>query len=162
MVFVTINYRLGLLGFMPPFDESIPANLGLKDMRLALQWVKKNIASFGGDSNNVTLMGESAGGAAVWYQYLDEHNQEEELFHKVFTQSGAPLSPWANFADYQECFANYVDKVFEGTKVPADQLVDKIKLVPPEKLLMVAEEYKEENPAGPYPFRPFFPPWKTL
>lgn len=58
-IVVTINYRLGALGFLG--DE----NYGILDMVSALRWVQRNIASFGGDANNVTIFGESAGGSAV-------------------------------------------------------------------------------------------------
>lgn len=70
-VFVSFNYRLGLLGFLPmnglTGKEKYPdsANLGILDQIAALSWVKKNIASFGGDPGNVTLMGDSAGGTCI-------------------------------------------------------------------------------------------------
>lgn len=61
VVLVTINYRLGPVGFLSLDDPEleIPGNAGLKDQTFGLKWVKKNIASFGGDPNNVTIMGES-------------------------------------------------------------------------------------------------------
>ena len=59
IVVVTINYRLGALGFRGR------DNAGLSDQVNALQWVRNNIASFGGDPSQVTIMGESAGGASV-------------------------------------------------------------------------------------------------
>ena len=64
VVLVTINYRLGVLGFLhePALGET---NFGMRDMVAALRWVRDNIASFGGDPDNVTIFGESAGGAAV-------------------------------------------------------------------------------------------------
>ena len=64
VVLVTINYRLGVLGFLhePALGET---NFGMRDMIAALRWVRDNIANFGGDSDNVTIFGESAGGAAV-------------------------------------------------------------------------------------------------
>lgn len=69
IVLVTINYRLGLLGFLSLDDPSleVPGNVGLKDMVMALQWVHNNIAQFCGNPNNVTIFGESAGAAAVEY-----------------------------------------------------------------------------------------------
>ncbi|MEU6223632.1 carboxylesterase family protein [Streptomyces sp. NPDC047042] len=63
VVCVTVGYRLGVDGFAPLDDT--PANLGLRDLLLALEWVRENIGAFGGDPGRVTLAGQSAGGAAV-------------------------------------------------------------------------------------------------
>ncbi len=63
VVCVTVGYRLGVDGFGPLDD--VPANLGLRDLLLALDWVRENIAAFGGDPDRVTIAGQSAGGAAV-------------------------------------------------------------------------------------------------
>lgn len=68
-VVVTLNYRLGLLGFFahPALraEDSAPANYGFMDQQLALDWVQRNIAAFGGDPENVTISGESSGGGSV-------------------------------------------------------------------------------------------------
>ena len=61
LVVVTINYRLGPMGFMALEGSSIAGNQGLKDQLMALRWVKENIANFGGDPNRITIAGESAG-----------------------------------------------------------------------------------------------------
>ncbi|MGW2517350.1 carboxylesterase family protein [Streptomyces sp. NPDC001617] len=63
VVTVTVGYRLGVDGFAPL--DGVPTNLGLRDLLLALDWVRDNIAAFGGDPDRVTLAGQSAGGAAV-------------------------------------------------------------------------------------------------
>ncbi|MFC4507265.1 MULTISPECIES: carboxylesterase family protein [Streptomyces] len=63
VVLVTAGYRLGVDGFAPL--DGVPANLGLRDLLLALDWVRENIAAFGGDPERITLAGQSAGGAAV-------------------------------------------------------------------------------------------------
>ncbi|CAH1962614.1 unnamed protein product [Acanthoscelides obtectus] len=72
IVVVTINYRLGALGFLTTEDEVIPPNLGLRDQNLALKWVIDNIDLFGGDPGNIVLMGESAGSASVGYHLLSK------------------------------------------------------------------------------------------
>jgi carboxylesterase type B len=62
IVLVTINYRLGLLGFLALGIPECPGNAGFKDQVLALKWVQSHIEKFGGDPNKVTIMGHSAGG----------------------------------------------------------------------------------------------------
>lgn len=93
VVVVTINYRLGRLGF---FDHPALAaeraagepggNYGLMDMVRALRWVQDNAAAFGGDAGNVTLFGESAGGAAVTRLMISP--EARGLFHRAVVQSG--------------------------------------------------------------------------
>lgn len=88
VVVVSINYRLGYLGFfyMPDIPDTT-ANAGLLDMVAALEWVKKNISKFGGDPKNVTIFGESAGGMAV--SSLLAMPTAKGLFHKAIPHSGA-------------------------------------------------------------------------
>lgn len=89
IILVTINYRLGAYGFMCLDVPSVPGNQGLKDQFTALQWVKENIAVFGGDPNDVTLSGQSAGGASVDFHIYSPH---ERLFNKAIIQSGTSQS----------------------------------------------------------------------
>lgn len=92
VVVVTMNYRLGRFGFFahPALTKETPAgpqaNFALMDMIAGLQWVKRNIAAFGGDATNVTIFGESAGGAAV--NQLMISPPARGLFHKAISQSG--------------------------------------------------------------------------
>lgn len=95
VVVVSINYRLGILGWLShpalregahnPRDAS--GNFGILDMIMALQWVQNNIDSFGGDPDNVTIFGESAGGRNVFA--LLASPQANGLFHKAIVQSGS-------------------------------------------------------------------------
>ena len=92
-VIVTVNYRLGRLGFFahPALTREDPngqlGNYGIMDQVAALRWVKRNIASFDGDPANVTLFGESAGAGTV--QILMSSPTSQGLFHKAISQSGA-------------------------------------------------------------------------
>jgi para-nitrobenzyl esterase len=92
VVVVSMNYRLGPLGFMahPALGNEV-ANFGLLDMVAALRWVQRNIAAFGGDPGNVTIFGASAGGQAV--NMLMVSPQARGLFHKAIAQSG--YAAWA-------------------------------------------------------------------
>ena len=90
MVMVSINYRLGLFGFLSLGTSEVPGNMALLDQVMALKWIQRNIKHFGGDPNMVTIMGESAGSWSVTYHMLSPLSKG--LFHRVIAQSGAPLS----------------------------------------------------------------------
>src|SRR5207244_5548439 len=92
VVVVTINYRLGALGFLHLADVggeqyASSGNVGLLDQVAALTWVRDNIATFGGDPDNVTIFGESAGGMSVGR--LLRLPWARGLFHRAIPQSGA-------------------------------------------------------------------------
>lgn len=87
VIVVSVTYRLGLLGFLGGAGGRA-ANLGLLDILEALRWVKANIAAFGGDTDNITLFGQSAGGDAIAHLMISEGAQE--LFRRAIIQS-APL-----------------------------------------------------------------------
>jgi para-nitrobenzyl esterase len=91
VVVVTINYRLGMLGFFahPALDAEghMAGNYGFMDQQFALGWVKRNIAAFGGDPGNMTIFGESAGGLSVYSQLASP--LATGLFHRAIAQSGA-------------------------------------------------------------------------
>lgn len=87
IVVVTINYRLGMFGFSDLSDLGVPTNLGLRDQIAALQWVRENIGAFGGDLDQVTLAGESAGSFSV--SLLTLAPAAQGLFHRAILQSGA-------------------------------------------------------------------------
>ncbi|XP_030753701.1 esterase B1-like [Sitophilus oryzae] len=95
VVLVTINYRLGIFGFLRIKDPKfhINGNMGFKDQVAALRWVKNNIIQFNGDPNNITLFGESAGSASVHLHILSPLSSN--LFHKAILQSGSALNPWS-------------------------------------------------------------------
>ncbi|XP_030380518.1 cholinesterase 1 [Scaptodrosophila lebanonensis] len=96
VIMVSMSYRLGPFGFLSTGNEHMPGNFGLKDQRLALQWVQKHIGSFGGDPQLVTIFGHSAGGASTHFHMLSEGSKG--LFQRAMTLSGA-LAPWAKFEE---------------------------------------------------------------
>ncbi|XP_070531879.1 acetylcholinesterase-like [Ptychodera flava] len=94
-VVVSMNYRLGSLGFSAFYTENEPGNLGLIDQAIALRWVKRNIEHFGGDPRRITLIGHSAGAASVGFHLLSPMIRKQKLFHRAVLQSGTPNAPWA-------------------------------------------------------------------
>ncbi|CAH2075634.1 unnamed protein product, partial [Iphiclides podalirius] len=93
VILVTFNYRLGPLGFICLHIKEAPGNAGLKDQLAALRWVKKNIAAFGGDPDNITLFGESAGATST--SLLLASNHTKGLINRAIIQSGSSISNWA-------------------------------------------------------------------
>ncbi|EDV93357.1 uncharacterized protein LOC6564319 [Drosophila grimshawi] len=94
VIVVTVNYRLGVLGFMRPgINAHNIANYALLDQIAALHWIKENIGSFGGDNTRVTLMGHSTGAACV--NYLMVSPVASGLFHRAILMSGSAMSDWA-------------------------------------------------------------------
>jgi para-nitrobenzyl esterase len=98
VIVVTINYRLGYLGFFahPAIDAEghLNGNYGLMDQQLALKWVRDNIAGFGGNPDRITIFGQSAGGQSVYSQLASP--LAAGLFRRAIAESGAI----ASFQDY--------------------------------------------------------------
>ncbi|XP_053689444.1 esterase B1-like [Sabethes cyaneus] len=90
VIAIAMNYRLGPFGFLSLPEAGIYGNAGLKDQLLVLKWVKENIVQFGGDPDNVTLFGESAGSISAYLHYLSPNSRK--YFHRVICQSGIPSS----------------------------------------------------------------------
>eukprot|EP00095_Tigriopus_kingsejongensis_P008411 maker-scaffold9_size846264-snap-gene-7.26 protein:Tk08411 transcript:maker-scaffold9_size846264-snap-gene-7.26-mRNA-1 annotation:"PREDICTED: acetylcholinesterase-like" len=100
VVFVAIQYRLGVLGFMFLGEgTNIPGNMGFLDQVKALQWIQNNIGTFGGNPEDVTLVGESSGANSAAMHMISP--KSEGLFHKVILQSSALNAPWA-YAEPEE------------------------------------------------------------
>lgn len=93
IVVVTLNYRLTAFGFLSTGDKHAQGNYALKDVLLALKWIKQNIRNFGGDDSKITLAGESAG--AVMTHHLSMSHKTEGLFHQAIMMSGNVLMPFS-------------------------------------------------------------------
>lgn len=142
---VTINYRLGIMGFacLPQLEEEAghTGNYGLYDQMTAIQWVKDNIASFGGDPDNMTIMGQSAGGASV--QLLCQSPLTDGLFQRAVMSSGCGMGNMlmgsldSNKAFWQEVMSRC------GCQTLAD-----FRALPAEKLFEAYSQYKKEIKGG--------------
>jgi len=128
VVFVSINYRLGSLGFLDLTSvdpaEAGSGNVGLLDQVAALEWVRDNIGTFGGDAGNVTVFGESAGSMSV--SLLLSMEAARGLFHRAIAQSGGSMAkPSSQAADDTAEFmaAAGVSTVAELRSMPIEELL---------------------------------------
>ena len=146
VILVTIEYRLGILGFMDfstvsggeDYKNSI--NLGLLDQICALKWIQKNIKNFGGDPNKVTIFGSSSGGASA--VFLTLMNESKGLFKRIISQSGSLAISFS-----KEDYELITKKILK--KTDAKNMEDLIALSE-EK---IAEIYKDLNDYNNYPQR---------
>jgi para-nitrobenzyl esterase len=147
---VSMGYRLGIFGLyaQPELTAESPrhasGNQGLLDMVAALQWVKKNIASFGGDPDNVTIFGESAGSFAV--SALMGSPLAQGLFHKAIGESGAMFSstrPTRSLADAEAAGAKFAQDAFGTTSL------EKLRTLPAQEILDAAMKPGARDGYGP-------------
>lgn len=134
IIFVSINYRVGVLGFLvhpelgKESDNKVSGNYGLLDQVAALQWIKKNITAFGGDPEKVTIAGQSAGSMSVCA--LVSSPLAKGLFRGAIAQSGGILFAFMN-RDYDQAEkegAAFMDRmkaanIAELRKIPAEELI---------------------------------------
>jgi len=137
IVFVSLQYRLGVFGFLTTEDKSAPGNWGLHDQHLALKWVKQNIAKFGGNPEMITLIGMSAGGASVHYHLLSP--QSDGLFHRALAMSGSALCWWANIPNQKDTAIQLANKVGCPSDDSSD-LVECLRGLPMEDVMAAQEK----------------------
>ena len=108
VVVVSLNYRLGNLGFLALDDGITNGNYGLQDIITALEWIQEYIVNFGGDPSRVTIFGQSAGAAAV--RALLASPKAEGLFHGAIMQSNpAGFSAFGPYSNYSTIEKHYQD-----------------------------------------------------
>ena len=145
VVCVTVNYRLGVEGFLYlGADDPAPANLGLLDQIAALEWVRDNIADFGGDPGQVTLFGQSAGAMSIGT--LLAVPRAQGLFRRAILQSGAAQHTLST--DTAELVGRHLARRLD---IPATR--EAFAAVPPDLLLSVQRGLRGEISADPEPDR---------
>ncbi|XP_075974998.1 juvenile hormone esterase-like [Anticarsia gemmatalis] len=156
VVLVTINYRLDALGFLCLDTEEVPGNAGLKDQVAALRWVKANISNFGGDPNNVTVFGESAGGASTSLHIVSP--MSKGLFQRAIPMSGVPSCDWSmSFMPQKRAFV--LGKILGFETNDPNELLEFLQKVPVEKLVdtnptVMSFEDRNNNILKMYHFTP--------
>lgn len=151
IIFVTFNYRLGILGFLSTEDDVIPGNNGLKDQVMALEWIQKNIQYFGGNSKSITLTGLSAGGASVHLHYLS--HKSRNLFQRGFSQSGVALNPFS----LQEKALEKAKKLGRLVKCPIKEIQTMVKCLKQRPFKTILKQIKFFFGYLFLPFSPFAP-----
>ncbi len=126
VIVVTINYRLGALGFLAhpaltgEFPDGISGNYGFQDQQAALKWVRRNIRAFGGNPEKVTVFGESAGGLSTFVNLVSP--TARGLFDRAIIESGAYLLTPPTLAQAEAAGANFANAVQCNQSNPADVL----------------------------------------
>ncbi|XP_025192338.1 esterase E4-like isoform X2 [Melanaphis sacchari] len=150
-VYVSINYRLGVLGFATTGDNILPANNGMKDQVAALKWIQQNIVVFGGNPNNVTITGMSAGASSVHYHMISP--MSNGLFNRAILQSGSAFCHWS----YTENVEQKTKYIANMLGCPTNNSVDIVECLRSRPGLAIAKSFIEFMPWLYNPFSPFGP-----
>lgn len=141
IVVVTMNYRLNLFGFLTSKEivaeqkaagYSPVMNLGLDDQRASLEWIQRHVALFGGDPSQVTLSGESAGGASIWHQI--KAKTDKPLFRRAIIRSFPP-GGLRTFQESQQEFDEVVAKLGIAADAPDFVKMNALKSVPASEIV---------------------------
>jgi carboxylesterase type B len=155
IIYVALNYRLTIFGFArtPLLKDSQSLNVGIRDQRTAFQWVKDNIAAFGGDSERITVFGLSAGGTFASLHLVSYGGERGVPFNRVWTMSGSPGRALNMSSEMTEMHTSAVAKSV-GCK--DDEVLQCLREIPMEQLLDAAMQYSVANqpPAGLFTFIP--------
>uniref|UniRef100_A0A087XBD3 Carboxylic ester hydrolase n=2 Tax=Poecilia formosa TaxID=48698 RepID=A0A087XBD3_POEFO len=144
VIVVTLGYRVGSLGFLSAGDSTMPGNYGLWDQQAAIAWVYRNIRSFGGDPSNITVFGESAGGASVNFQILTPHNKG--MIKRAISQSGVALSPWAINQNPRK----FAEEVALQVNCPIDsRMATCLRMTDPKALTLAGKIHLSGSPDNP-------------
>ena len=155
VVVVTLNHRLGPIGLLAhpalskESSEGVSGNYLFLDLIASLQWIKDNIAAFGGDPDNVTIFGESGGGAKV--SIMMASPLAKGLFHKAICESGTATAILQGNS-LEEC-ENYGKKLFEklGLHSSARDALEQVRNVPWGKILEASQTMTSSNGLSPIP-----------
>ncbi|KAI1105597.1 Alpha/Beta hydrolase protein [Jackrogersella minutella] len=158
VIYVALNYRITIFGFarLPVLKDQKSLNVGMRDQRAGFQWVKDNIAAFGGDAERITAFGLSAGGTFTSLHLMAYGGEKGVPFTQAWAMSGPPGTALNITADATEIHTLAVaDKVGCSDKTD-EELLSCLRDVPMEKLTEMAMDYSRENhpPAGMFTFIP--------
>ncbi|OKL60159.1 hypothetical protein UA08_04901 [Talaromyces atroroseus] len=157
---VSFNYRLGSLGFLPSklsAKEGI-LNLGLHDQVLLFEWVQENIQAFGGDKDNITLAGLSAGAHSVGHHMMRYSQSNPGPFQRVIIESGSPTSRAVRRYDaeiHEQQFQDFLEQVKCANDIPEDEIFPFLRSLPLETITQAQNAvFDKYNPSLRWAFQP--------
>ncbi|XP_052810175.1 bile salt-activated lipase-like [Mya arenaria] len=144
VILVTLNYRVGPLGFLSTMDEICPGNFGFWDQRLALEWVNDNIGYFGGDSERITIFGESAGaiGVALQSMYPGDNGK---IFQRAICESGVGSVSFINYTRDTTYMVNAIAERLNCMARSNAEIITCLRHVPWKKLMEVVMDLNENQ-----------------
>lgn len=163
VVVVTMNYRLGALGFLSLKNKAldVPGNAALKDQLMAIKFVKKNIENFGGDPANITLFGQSAGGSSVSWHCVSE--QSKGLFQKAIIMSGCVLNRFSLTPQRDWAFRLAQKLGYEGVGTDEESILNFLHEADPVEIVRVQDSLLKSDERGKIsmPFAPTIEHYET-
>ncbi|OTA82015.1 hypothetical protein M434DRAFT_37307 [Hypoxylon sp. CO27-5] len=147
VVYIALNYRLTIFGFaqLPILKEQKSMNLALRDQRVGLEWIKNNIAAFGGDPDRITVFGLSAGGTLASLHLLSYGGKEGVPFTQVWAMSGPPGTALNVTTNAVELHTRAVAEKVQCGAAKDQDILDCLRRVPVEELTSAAMEYSRNN-----------------
>lgn len=147
VILVTLNYRLGFLGFLSLGTAEYSGNMGLKDQQLALKWIHSNIGHFSGNNQRITLFGQGVGGVSAHFHMLS--SESRKYFHNAIPMSGTVNNLWALYEKNEHKTLAYKLAANLGQpKYTLEELIDFLKTVPANKTLEYDHEAFEADRTG--------------
>ncbi|KAL1748405.1 Alpha/Beta hydrolase protein [Schizophyllum fasciatum] len=156
LIFVSVQYRLGLFGFLAgqAVDDYGDLNAGLLDQRAALRWVRRYIGAFGGDPSKVTIFGESAGGAGIYYQLIAKDGDNEGLYVRAIADSPS-LGPLLDCTSpYEEGLLREVAEAVDCSDPDPAALLACLRATDVGTLAAASPRVLAQHPASIYAFGP--------
>ncbi|XP_054007358.1 juvenile hormone esterase-like isoform X1 [Hylaeus anthracinus] len=152
VVVVSVNYRLGALGFLYLNNTKVLGNAAMKDQVLGMRWVQDNIAAFGGDKTKVTVAGQSAGCAAVLLHHLSD--KSKDLFTRSICHSGTPLVLLFSTPVSALKSAHRLAAALGVDNKDTNQIYRELVNIPAMKLVLATSSFKGLSLSDLLPFRP--------
>ena len=140
MVVVSINFRLGLLGFLNVPGSDLKGNYGMLDQVAALKWIQDNIVAFGGDPNKVTIAGQSSGASSVALHLISPLSKG--LFNQAILQGGGLTSP---FAAYTSKDPNYGKQYLKKLNCISGDMLSCLRSKTAEEFLEATDSFSDAN-----------------